>query len=492
MKKPLLIALIALTSTISFAQVPSYVPTERLVAWWPFNGNANDESGNGNNGTVNGATLTTDRNGNTNQAYSFDGVDDLITIAHSSSLDFTNSELTISFWVKLDYFQTNGKWNNNIYKASYPNLNPFGFRCGFNNQNNGSNLNFYIANGSYSTARLITTDYQSGIGLNNWKNVVFVNDNVNLKIYIDGQFIREINNNGTTIGASTDPIYFGGPNQPNSSTDGYFAGHMDDIGFWNRALTADEVFELYSTCNANASIQMDNYQASTNSSVSMTASTENNSVYWQTQSNNLGWQKIPENATYNGSSTTTLTVNNLSLSNHTQVFRVIDVDSSLQNCADTSNTTQIIITDTCITQVFDTITTEVFDTTFINVTDTTYLTITDTTYFNDTVYTHINVTDTLFINFNTTDINSNRVAATIKVYPNPATNTLYISSSNYTLLQNHTLIVYNSIGVTVLTQNITQELTTVDLTTWSGKGHYQVVLLDNELNVVSQKTIVLQ
>ena len=45
-----------------------------LVAYYPFNGNANDESVNGNNGTVNGATLTTDRFGNANKPYSFDGV----------------------------------------------------------------------------------------------------------------------------------------------------------------------------------------------------------------------------------------------------------------------------------------------------------------------------------------------------------------------------------------------------------------------------------
>ena len=45
------------------AQVPSYVPTDGLVGWWPFNGNANDEIGNGNDGVVNGATLTEDRNG---------------------------------------------------------------------------------------------------------------------------------------------------------------------------------------------------------------------------------------------------------------------------------------------------------------------------------------------------------------------------------------------------------------------------------------------
>ena len=53
------------------AQVPSYVPTNGLVGYWPFNGNANDESGNGNNGTVNGATLAADRFGNGNKAYDF-------------------------------------------------------------------------------------------------------------------------------------------------------------------------------------------------------------------------------------------------------------------------------------------------------------------------------------------------------------------------------------------------------------------------------------
>jgi hypothetical protein len=46
-------------SGLTAQNVPSYVPTNGLVGWWPFNGNANDESGNGNNGTVNGATLTT-------------------------------------------------------------------------------------------------------------------------------------------------------------------------------------------------------------------------------------------------------------------------------------------------------------------------------------------------------------------------------------------------------------------------------------------------
>ena len=53
------------------AQVPSYVPTDGLVGYWPFNGNANDESGNGNDGTVNGATLTADRFGMDNKSFNF-------------------------------------------------------------------------------------------------------------------------------------------------------------------------------------------------------------------------------------------------------------------------------------------------------------------------------------------------------------------------------------------------------------------------------------
>ena len=76
MKKTLYVLACALCTLLvlpAAAQVPSYVSTDGLVGWWPFNGNANDESGNGNDGVVNGATLTEDRFGNVDKAYSFDG-----------------------------------------------------------------------------------------------------------------------------------------------------------------------------------------------------------------------------------------------------------------------------------------------------------------------------------------------------------------------------------------------------------------------------------
>ena len=96
MKKLLLLPFLFIT-VISFGQVPNYVPSNGLVGWWGFNGNANDASVNTNDGTVNGATLTTDRFGNASSAYDFDGLDDRIEVPNSNSLNPAN--VTFNFWM---------------------------------------------------------------------------------------------------------------------------------------------------------------------------------------------------------------------------------------------------------------------------------------------------------------------------------------------------------------------------------------------------------
>ena len=109
-KKNLLLTSIAILGLvlITSAQVPSYVPTNGLVGWWPFNGNANDDSGNNNNGTVNGATLTTDRFGNTNSAYQFNGVSNNIIVTSNSTFDINSGQsITISCWLKHDLTSSN-------------------------------------------------------------------------------------------------------------------------------------------------------------------------------------------------------------------------------------------------------------------------------------------------------------------------------------------------------------------------------------------------
>jgi len=75
----------------SSATIQAQVPTTGLISYWPFNGNANDVSGNNHNGTVNGATLTTDRFGNTNKAYSFNGTNNNIVVADANDLSFTTN-----------------------------------------------------------------------------------------------------------------------------------------------------------------------------------------------------------------------------------------------------------------------------------------------------------------------------------------------------------------------------------------------------------------
>ena len=73
------VATLGLASVTIAQNVPSYVPTNGLVGWWPFNGNANDESGNGNDCTVDGAILSNDRLGNQNSSYFFNGTNNFIT-----------------------------------------------------------------------------------------------------------------------------------------------------------------------------------------------------------------------------------------------------------------------------------------------------------------------------------------------------------------------------------------------------------------------------
>ena len=96
--KKLFICFAVIGFTFAFCGYTSADLNDGLVAYYPFNGNANDESGNGNDGSVNGATLTEDRFDNENSAYSFDGVNDYIVVNDSDDLDNTN-KLTISTWI---------------------------------------------------------------------------------------------------------------------------------------------------------------------------------------------------------------------------------------------------------------------------------------------------------------------------------------------------------------------------------------------------------
>jgi len=244
LKSLLLIAVATLgLTTATLAQVPNYVPTNGLVSWWPFNGNANDESGNGNNGQIINAVLVADRNGNPNAAYSFDGSDDWISVPDHISL--RPSLISLSCWIN----QNNLNLAQLIYKG---------------NDSNGGNemyalnssLNFAIKNGSNCNP---LQGWQQCLATNNsmvntWHHIVCTFDGTTMKIYYDAALIGSFNFSGIIDNCVGGELRFG---KTWSQEPFYFNGIMDDIGMWDRALTAQEITDLFNgstTVGVNSSI----------------------------------------------------------------------------------------------------------------------------------------------------------------------------------------------------------------------------------------------
>jgi len=243
MKKQILFSLLSLFSLSVFAQIPNYVPANGLVGWWPFNGNANDESGNGNNGTVNGATLTSDRFGNSNMAYSFDGMNDNIEIIDNPSFSFfLNSSYSVNIWFNLISL---GSTQAFIGQGDGDGLNQNRFwRISFYSNNNISNH----IRGNLSDP-FDTKNMHPWLSINQWHMISMVrNYNNDLKMYLDGGLIdTDIDITGVSSPFTQQRNILLGAffnSYPNILMQ-YLNGSLDDIGIWNRTLTQCEIQDLY-------------------------------------------------------------------------------------------------------------------------------------------------------------------------------------------------------------------------------------------------------
>jgi hypothetical protein len=214
-----------------------------LIGYWPFCGNANDASGNGNNGTVNGATLTTDRFGYANSAYSFDGVNDNITCNFIYPIgDMSKS---YSVWVKFDNSTDRG-WiiGNNV------NCQPGTTSSGFGLFTNGGLTSELWFHGDGPIADIsIAMNYNT----TDYYHIVVTHEPMITRIYINGVFIVSENNalntsNGKFLVGSRVDI----PNFP-SCPEEWFDGIIDDIAIYNRALTPTEIQQLYNLGNVSYS-----------------------------------------------------------------------------------------------------------------------------------------------------------------------------------------------------------------------------------------------
>ena len=217
------------------------------MAYYPFNGNANDASGNGNDGTVNGATLTTDRFGNAENAYIFNGSSNFIRVPDTDTLEGNNIK-TVAVWIK-----KNGRINN---KQNYSVISKY--------QNDAEESGWIVTAPTDDAGTTLLSGWSKGpcpkvsyeISLNEWFFVVYTveenGDSFVSKLFVNGTTVNQTqkmrddvsdiylqgNVRDMLIGAA---FYYNGEISPYS----YFHGQIDNIRIYNRALSEVEIQALY-------------------------------------------------------------------------------------------------------------------------------------------------------------------------------------------------------------------------------------------------------
>lgn len=221
-----------LSSSLSTRKV--YVlPTEGLILHLPLNGSAEDLSVNSNDGTIIGATATVNRRGSMNQAMSFDGTDDEIIFPFDDS--YLDLEGSFSFWAKFNEFNSAILGNDiqdGIQSGSW-------FSVGQSSDTFGL-LAFNYGNGGSpreSSRRSIVSE--EPLELDTWYHIVGTRDSRgNMKLFLNGAMISIFKTGtGSTYFHSQSDGSLGRVWDPNS----FFSGTMDDIRFYDRELTEEEV-----------------------------------------------------------------------------------------------------------------------------------------------------------------------------------------------------------------------------------------------------------
>jgi len=269
-KRLLAICFIMFQGILGISQIPDYVPTNGLVGWWPFSGNATDNSTHHLDGTVVNAVPVADRFGNTNSAYYFNGSNAHIEVPHNSLLNAL--PLTISVWFKPADANGGGTLISKYMNASWN-----GWNVGISGPSDSteSMSGHYILQSPYvwganpcnCGCRGIIQGYgDCGSGITytgelydqQWHLSTFVVDSVSGRFYLDGQQVSS-------------QVWAGIPQQVNnwysmligayrtfSNPWSYYKGKLDDVGVWNRALSADEIADLYVAANCTPAAQVYN------------------------------------------------------------------------------------------------------------------------------------------------------------------------------------------------------------------------------------------
>ena len=221
--------------------------TQGLMAYYPFNGNANDASGNGFNGTVSSsATLTTDRFGNANKAYFFNGSGGIVTTVNTL---LSVSKFTIAAWIKSNGIEASGVPRiasitrpgqcNGYYELLYANGN----WTGSSNDYSKKLICYLNADPTFSYYNLYYS--QNPADTSTWHHGAITFDSGTLKFYIDGVLDNTISALGPlTQFAESAVLQIG-----YCEGGGNFNGKIDEVRIYNRALSDAEILKLFTLSN---------------------------------------------------------------------------------------------------------------------------------------------------------------------------------------------------------------------------------------------------
>jgi len=211
-----------------------------LVAYYPFNGNANDESGNNYYGDTTGHApeLATDRFGDPNSAFSFDGVDDFIDVPFEPELRL-ETPFSVAIWVNIsqDISQGGLVIGKN---ASYQGHRNYSILITSDHR-----VSFIYHQDAYTSIELA---HDIPVDLEEWHHILVIHDNTENKLYINNTLVQSnsVSNSNVllTYLASPQNLAIGRHNY-NGPDPGYFSGLLDDIHIYNRALSVTEIDSLY-------------------------------------------------------------------------------------------------------------------------------------------------------------------------------------------------------------------------------------------------------
>lgn len=221
--------------------------TNGLVAYYPFEGNANDESGYSNNGIVTNAVLTQDRFGGASRAYSFGSIDCEITSPFQGVIG--SNPRTVSCWIRQsDNLQTN--WGEVINWAIGGQC-ASQFSCGFNADVNFGADRFYFGVSIDVGCGMIV--YDAGQWDGRWHHYAWVVPDVqnpkltDVKIFRDGSLLTAPLWHYRGEAYSSAVLLNSSPHDMTIPRGGALQGFgsIDDLRVYNRALSASEIQQLY-------------------------------------------------------------------------------------------------------------------------------------------------------------------------------------------------------------------------------------------------------